>query len=226
MNPQSKTDRTVTYLATLGAMGVLALAAGCGQTTPEPPRKPVLVSGQHLYAGLDSSLSWRSRLGVSATLCARQTMNLDPNQDKVTLFRVDRQTEEFFDDSAPESGEELQATIIRQLQKNPTTSGTYPAVFWKEAADRAEGDSGPVTIELFSDGDNDDQEAASLADIRRSAHRLAGNPHIAGVWVFGAARENWAVLRSEFAPLGNRFHLCVPSEMTVEKVAEAVSPEP
>ncbi len=176
----------------------------------------------HLYAGLDTSASWRPYLGVSATLCARQALALDPDRDFLTLYRLDSSTREFSDGPAPESSDRLQRVIVREAASVSDTRGTFPARFWNTVAGRAEGDTGTVVIEIYSDADNDDMTAQSQADICRSARRLAANPHVRGVWVFGAQPRNWSTLRREFGPLRDRFHLCSPAEMTMQRVASAV----
>lgn len=198
----------------LGAALAL-LAGGCGRPASTAG------AGRHVYAGLDTSASWRPFLGMSATLCARQALGLDP-RDRLTLYRLDSSTREFSDGPAPESGDRLQRTIVSEAGAVSGTPGTFPARFWTAAAERAEGDAGPVLVEIFSDGDNDDESAQSASAMRAAARRLASNPHVAGVWVFGAEPRNWAALRSEFAPLGDRFHLCSPPEMTADRVASAV----
>jgi len=201
-------------LAGLLAAGLLA---GCGHPTPGTAGP-----GRHVYAGLDTSGSWRPYLGVSAALCARQALRLDPDRDRLTLYRLDSGTREFSDGPAPESADRLQRTIIAEAQAVSPTRGTFPARFWAAVADRVGQDRGPAVIEVFSDGDNDDPSARSRAEIRRAAARLAACPRVSGVWAFGAAARNWATLRAEFAPLGERFHLCGPTEMTADRVAAAL----
>lgn len=211
-------------MAKTGAAGIAVVAlliGGCGEPAPTTSRG-VVPRSCHLYAGLDTSASWRPYLGVSATLCSRQALRLDPNHDRLTLYRLDSSTREFSDDFAPQSGDRLQRTIVTEAASLSGTRGTFPARFWTAVSKRAEGDRGTVVIEIFSDGDNDDQTARSSSAIKAAAHRLAANPHVAGVWVFGAQARNWAALRGEFAPLGDRFHLCGPTEMTLERVASAV----
>lgn len=217
-------------LTTSLAAALALVAGGCGH--PVPSASPTLSMSPaggagtpscHVYAGLDTSASWRPFLGVSATLCARQALHLDSNRDFLTLYRLDSSTREFSNGHAPESGDQLQRVIIREVGDVSTTRGTFPAKFWTAAATRAESDPGNVVVEIFSDGDNDDQSAQAAADIKAAARRLAANPHVSSVWIFGAAPRNWATLRAEFAPLGEHFHLCSPPEMTIDRVASALS---
>lgn len=222
------TTQTKTLAATMTALALSALASGCGPDRPAiqaasvPSGKP---AGRHVYLGLDTSASWRSCLGVSATLCARTALRLDPNHgDRLTLYRLDSSAREFCDGPAPESGDRLQRTIITEVQSVSQTRGTFPARFWTAVAERAQADAssvaiGSVAIGCFSDGDNDDQTAAAQTEIRRAARRLAANPRVVSISIWGAAPRNWAALRAEFAPLGDRFHLCPPPEMTLDRVA-------
>lgn len=222
------TNQTVALrglIVSLAAALTLA-AGGCGHPTPSSAPAPAGgdgVSSCHVYAGLDTSASWRPFLGVSATLCTRQAVRLNPDRDSLTLYRLDSSTREFSNGHAPESGEKLQRVIIREVGAVSGTHGTFPAKFWTAAAARAKSDSGSVVVEIFSDGDNDDQSARASSDIRAAARRLAANPHVSAVWVFGAEPRNWATLRTDFAPLGDRFHLCSPPEMTIDRVAAALS---
>ncbi len=220
---KTMSTRTAAGTAKIGTTGIVALAllAGCGHPAA-PVNSAVRVQSCHLYAGLDTSSSWRPYLGVSASLCARQALRLDPDHDALTLYRLDSSTREFSDGPAPESGDRLQRTIVSEAASVSGTRGTFPARFWTAVAGRAEGDAGTVVIEIFSDGDNDDLTVRSSSAIEAAAHRLARNPHVVGVWVFGAEPRNWAALRGEFAPLGERFHLCSPTEMTLDRVASAV----
>lgn len=223
----TQTGMKISQAAGLAALALIA--GGCGH--PAPSASPTLsmspaggagVSSCHVYAGLDTSASCRAYLGLSATLCTRQALGLDPDRDRLTLYRLDSTTHEFFDAYAPESGDRLQRTIVTEVSSVSGTRGTFPALFWTAAAARAEADAGPVTVEIFSDGDNDDQTAESAATIRAAARRLAANPRVSGVWVFGAEPRNWATLRAAFAPMGDRLHLCAPPDMTVDRVNEAL----
>jgi hypothetical protein len=215
---------TTTGMKTVQFAGLTVLvlvAGGCGH--PASPAGNAGVSFCHVYVGLDTSASWRPFLGVSATLCARQAVRLDPKRDFLTLYRLDSSTREFSNDHAPESGDKLQRVIIREVGSVSTTRGTFPAKFWTAVTTRAKADRGNVVVEVFSDGDNDDQSAQASSDIKAAARRLAANPRVSGVWIFGAEPRNWETLRADFAPLGDRFHLCSPPEMTIDRVASALS---
>lgn len=204
----------------IAGLAVLGLS-GCG-TSPSGPTAPA----RHVYAGLDTSGSWRPYLGLSATLCAGQVVNLEPGRDKLTLYRMDSTTREFSDGLAPESGDDLQSVIVTEVQAKSTASGTFPARFWQAVAERTDADPIPAVVEAFTDGDNDDLSAQSSKAIQDAVKRLAANPHVESVCIFGAAPRNWATLRAEFAPLGSRFHLCSPPEMTPERVAAALQASP
>lgn len=221
------TSQTIAKIGvTTSLAAALALAAGgCGHPAPPTgaPASPTGAPSCHVYAGLDTSASWRPFLGVSATLCARQGLRLDPDRDFLTLYRLDSSTREFSNGLAPESGEKIQRVIIHEVGAVSATHGTFPAKFWTATAARAKSDPGSVVVEIFSDGDNDDQSAQASSEIKTAARSLAANPHVSAVWIFGAEPRNWATLRTEFAPLGDRFHLCSPPEMTIDRVASALS---
>ena len=120
-------------LALLGA-GLFALS----NRSTGPQGGPVGV-----MAGLDASQSVRARsgegaplLGAGVNLVAQIGETLDPA--RITVFRVDWQTQEFYDASAPRDPEAFHHTIIERMKPLPTKSGTYPALFWAEAARRAQ----------------------------------------------------------------------------------------
>ena len=208
---QTRTGRAASLLA------LLVLASGCGHriSTPDVPAR-------HLYVGLDTSVSFRRYLGQSVTLCSRQGLMLNPDCDKMTVYRMDSNMREFYDNAAPESGSRFQRSLITEAAAESAARGTFPSLFWKAVAARIPADSGSVTIEIFSDGDNDDETAQSRAEITAAAQQLSANPHVVSVSIFGADPRNWAVLRGEFAALGDRFHLCSPPEMTADRMATAL----
>ena len=189
---------------------------GCGSRTTHPPT--------HAYVGIDTSRSWQPYLAASAAGTAHGIVsNLDPDRDRLSAYHVDHSCTEFFDGLAPESADAFQDQLVGELAQMPPRSGTRPAAFWEAVADACAADkTGERTvIVLFSDGDNDDETAESDERIRWAARRLAADPRVAGVAILGASPDNWAVLKSQFAPLGQRFRLCSPRGLTVDAVVQA-----
>jgi hypothetical protein len=141
-----------------------------------------------------------TQLGRSVAFAARMGTLLD-NQDQLTVFRVARQTEEFYDDKAPRSRDKFQWLLIHHTKPKAAQDGTFTAKFWTEAANRAEHSTLPVAIAYLGDADNDDLTTASRQQIADAAKRLAKSPAVGEVSIFGANPKNWETLRSEFAPL-------------------------
>ena len=171
-------------------------------------------SAVQLIVGVDVSDSVRqqdaaggSLMGRSIALLARLATNLDSDRDHVVAMRVERTTREFYNGKAPESREKFLWSLISQTRVRATSDGTFPAKFWNEAADCAQGSSLPVAIAYVGDADNDDLSAAATSAMKIAARRLAANPRVVSVWFFGANSKNWASLRAAFAPLGDRLHL-------------------
>lgn len=192
------------------------LLSGCGARSSAP--------GVRVFAGFDVSGSMHPRLAAAALAGSRLAGRLDPGRDTLTLYRVDRQTEEFQDGPAPDSGAGLQREIVAALRKEPVRPGTFPASFWAETARRAKAETRPVSIILFSDGDNDDQRPEAAQAIRRAAADMAQNPHVTNVSVCGVSPGNRAALRDTFAPLGGRFELLNLSEPDVQRLADQTAP--
>ncbi len=214
-------QRVTPMLSTSAQSAPLARRAPSpGVTHPEHnvfPQPAIANShGQLLLIGaIDSSASWRKAgLGKSIIAAAKLSSQLDPNKDRLTLYRVDERLNEFYD-QAPLSRKEAMLTIARHVGRTSAYSGTYPAAYWREVARRALQEQGLIIICLWSDGDNDDMAASSRLVIQQAAQKLASNPRVIGVFVLGAkgTEENWAALRRDLGALGNRLHLVPDSRL-------------
>lgn len=208
----------------MGALVLSALAlSGCAPPQRERPTDHTVRpdhANLHDYTGLDTSAGFRPRLSAAAVLCAQRAGQMDSACDQLTIFRVDNHTQEVYDNPPPADPDDAQATIAREAAAVPPRGGTYPARFWTEVARRAETDTGPVLVDFFTDGDNDDMTPAARTAIAAAARRLAANPHVAQVCLYGVSRENRAALHALFAPLGERrFHLFGPTEMTPDAIS-------
>ena len=227
MKTNTPTPLAIAVVATVAGLGIFALS----RRSPAPPRGPVGV-----LVGLDASDSVRAQhegqsplLGASVNLVAQLGETLDPNRDRLTVFRVDSQTQEFYDAKAPRDPEAFHHTVIQRMKPRPRRGGTFPARFWAEVARRAQGASRPVAVLYAGDADNDDFTAAALDAMRRAGLALGKNPRVAAVYICGANPKNWAGLRRVFAPLGDRLHLQAPSEMDVTPLVaglEDARPQP
>ena len=199
------------------------LLAGCDRPAIIPAKHADADSaGIHLYEGLDRSDSYRPHLSGAVSLCAGQAGLLDPGTDALTLYSLDRQAREVSDGPASDDPDAVQHTLVTQVKNVPSQGGTFPAKFWTAVAERAAADPKTVVIGLYSDADNDDETAASGTAICIAAQKLADNPHVATVSVYGVDPDNRAALRHLFAPLGDRLHLYGATEMTADAAAQAV----
>lgn len=207
------TQRTHNLIALMLLVCCL-LVAGCGSRTQEPARL-------HCFVGLDASQSARAHLGGYTLLSGQIASRLNSEKDTLTLFRLDDQATAFSDKPATGSMEATLTAIAENVQQVSPRHGTFPAKFWAEIVNRAAQSEDNVVVILFTDGDNDDQRAASEKAIRATAKQLAGNPRVKEVIVCGVERRNFALLQSEFAPLGeHRFHLLNPLEMDINTLAD------
>lgn len=194
----------------------LSALSGCAPPTPGPG------TGLHVFAALDASASWRPGLAATASLCAQQAGELNPAADQLTLYRLDDRLQEFSSGPAPDDPDTIQQTLNTQLLAVSPGRGTFPARFWTTVANRAQTDHCPAVIELFSDGDNDDQTAQSKHAICGAVRKLAANPRVRSVCLFGVQPRNWAYWRDCLRPLGDRAHLFSPTELSSDIVTHAL----
>jgi hypothetical protein len=213
------TQRTHNLLALILLIACL-FAAGCtGRTPGGAPTHSAPPARLHCYLGLDASQSARPHLGRYTLLSGQIASRLNADTDRLTLFRLDDHVTEFSDKPATGSMEATLTAITQNVQQVSPGHGTFPAKFWEEIAQRAAQSEDAVVI-LFTDGDNDDQRAASEKAIRSAAARLAKNPHVKAVILCGVERRNYASLHTAFAPLGeHRFRLLNPQEMEMDTLA-------
>ena len=201
MSTGKKKTKTIHSQASRGGAAAMlatwALAAGCS-----PPRSPL-----HLYAGIDTSEGARSHRGEYAALIAQVSETLRPEVDRLTIYRVDRTAKEIEDGAASGDAELTLKQIAAEARHAATGGETRPEAFYRAVADRIEGSSGSAeeAVVLFAtDGDNDDQSAASAAALRVDAARLARSGTVRAVIVCGVEAGNRAALRAVLRPLGNR----------------------
>lgn len=192
------------------------LMTGCSSSNGSNARQ----DATHAFVGIDTSQSARSYLGAYALMSSQLAGRLVPQQDRLTLFRLDYYVQEFSDASVAGSREKIFQSMITQIKPGAQQGGTRPAVFWSEIARRAQAEQDRVIIVFFSDGDNDDPKPESKVALKTAAKALAKNPRVVSVVICGAEPRNWAQLRKCFDPLGTRFHLISPSEMSIARLEE------
>lgn len=221
-NPNAKFP--LVPFAVLGAIVVGGLLWAKLQAAPAVP-----VS---VLSGLASSGSERqesadqaSLLSLSRASLARLGAALNSKTDHLTVWRVDRETSEFYA-QAPQSYETLLPLFVSHTKQPASAPRTLPAKFWTQVAGRAANlELAPgykVVIVFYHDGDNDDQSLASRAQIEKAARALAANPRVLGVWIVGAKQSNWQAHREMFAPLGGRLHMVPREQMSPQPILEEI----
>lgn len=201
-------------LVFLGLVGVLSI--GMLTWRSSATSSPVA----HVIVGVDASVSARPDLGRYGAFVTALSQQLTPDHDTLTLFRVERQTQEFRDGLFDGDVEGLLRSLKEAIQPLPGSSCTLPATFWREVTKRVAQQKQSVVIVLLTDGDNDDLRPDSDAAIREAATRLAALPQVRSVLIGGARRENWQRIRTSLAPLGDRVHLLSPTDLIPDRAGE------
>lgn len=152
-------------------------------------------------------------LGPAALGTSLLIARLDPQTDRVLVFRVEHDTDLILGPEIPQSSDDLQRALVEQLMADPKKSGTFSADFWEQAAIAAENAPGSVAIAFYTDGDS--ESAASASRITAAAKRLADNKKVRAVCIYGRKSGNskndvW------FAALGDRFRAYPPSLMNTD----------
>lgn len=224
-HPSSASSFPVVPFAVLG---VLVVSGLLWSRWKAPPPFPVAI-----IVGLDASQSVRqplpggaTQLGRSRAALARLGASLNTVTDYLVVTRVDRQVNEFYAQAAPEGYESFLRLLLNHSQKPASRPGTFPAKFWRRAAAQAaDAQTVPgraIAVVYYGDADNDDLTPSARAQIAAAARKLASNPRVFGVWVFGAKPENWDDLRTLFAPLRGRFHLAARDQLAPQPLLDQI----
>lgn len=176
----------------------------------------------HLYLGIDASGGARQSLGDYVILTKSALDGLTPGVDRVTIYRLDSRTHEFFDGTYDGDGEKLLTLLTSALGKPSPQRGTFPQAFWEAVEKRVGGAKETSLIALLSDGDNDDNRPSVWKGMTQSAARLSRLPHLRSITFCGASKENWKRIREMFAPLGERLALQAPEGVTAESLQGAL----
>lgn len=210
-------------LASIGAGGCASRGPAAAQLRGAlqiAPARPLRV-----FAGIDTSVGARAHLAGYALVVSEAAEVLRPGLDTLTLYRVDRRTAEFSDRPAAGDAEATLAAIADEVRHPPAGPRTLPEGFWATVQKRAaSGSEGNVVIVLASDGDNDNQSAASKRALRAAGSALARNPRVRAVVLCGVSSANRAYLRDCFAALDERrrLHILGPSEMEAGALAALI----
>lgn len=189
-------------IVVIGAM----VLAGCQSGSPQAPVEVI--------TAFDTSASFRPHLPESARLMMHVVSRLKPGTDRIALFRVDDDCQQFFDGPSPISSDEIAPVLIKQLKPQPERDGTYPAAFFESAASQAGSADVCAIVCYVSDGDIDGHLDTQVPRLRKAADRLAKNRNVKAVCLVGVSPSNWARWRSIFAPLGDRLIMTPASAMT------------
>jgi hypothetical protein len=200
------------------ALSLFPLAAGCAPRAALPLRPSA-----HLYLGFDRSRSAQAWLSDFVAAGCRLVLRMDPDRDRLTLYRVERVTEPFFDNAPPASSERLQEIIIPEMKNAPRADRTFPALFLQHVVRAAESGSELILVGFYWDGGNDDLSAQGQRRYRDTIRRLAANSRVVGVGLFGVQRENWSSVQADFAPLGDRLEIHSPRDMDPDSLVEKLN---
>jgi hypothetical protein len=190
-----------TLVITLGC--AIAVTTGCG--APDP-----LTEGSarvRLLVGVDTSKSFRARLGMAASWTARTATRMSPSRDWLVLNRVEDDRREILAGPAPRGGETFLRTLVQELQPLPVAGGTRVDLFWEAAAEHMGRNKSVCGIVLVTDGHADGVDHAGHRRIRHAARRLAANPSVKVVAVVGVATGRREEVRRDLGALGSKLRI-------------------
>jgi len=196
------------------AAGIVSLI-GCGKQSSPP--LDVLV-------GIDVSGSARPCLGGYVAPTLQLAERLTPDQDRLTVVRLDRDTRVVREGKLDGDVEGLAHTLRHELQP-AAHGGTLPAAFWAVAAHRvqkAQQEGRGSVVLLLTDGDND--ALNTRPQLRQAVQSLATQKGLRTVVLAGIDAHNRATLESDLAPLKTRLQpLLGPTELSADKVLAFLS---
>lgn len=204
---------------TIIIVGLAQLVIGCSGVGQDRASRPV-----HLILATDTSGGCLPYLPAFAALESDIVAGLDPDRDTVAAYRMDDRTQCYYDDGAPESADDFDELLIKDLSTPAAKPGTYSALCWTTICQKAKTTPDDQEVVVMTDGDNDDASPASSKAIRVAAKGLATNRHVLAVAIVGVASEDWQTLSDEFAPLGEkRFRIFGRTQVTAEDVERFLS---
>ena len=207
-------------------LALVCCLAGCNAGHSNSPSL-----GLHLYGGLNTSSSDRKELAWFAQQSAKLMQQMQRGKDHITLFRLDSDTQEFMDGDVGASMEQTQYQLAAQLKPISKRDNTFEDTFWAQVANRAQRDSGPVVVILWTDGFIEGSTPARQARLREAVKRLAKAPHLSGVAIVGAKPATWARLRKDLAPLqarlgADRFLISSDTDTNSAPLTRLLTPAP
>ena len=187
-----------------------------GQIVAQPTTDSA--AAKTLIVGIDRSKSDSDYLlGPAALGTSLLIARLDPQEDRVLVFRVEHDTDLILGPEIPYRSDDLQRALVEQLMANPKKPGSLTADFWEQVATAAEKAPGSTVIAFYTDGDA--ESAASASRITVAAKRLADNKRVRAVCVYGRKAGN-SKTDAWFAALGARFRAYPPSLMNTDWLFE------
>lgn len=97
------------------------------------------VAAKTLIVGIDRSKSDSDYLlGPAALGTSLLIARLDPQTDRVLVFRVEHDTDLILGPEIPQNSDDLQRALVEQLMADPKQPGSFTADFWEKIAIAAE----------------------------------------------------------------------------------------
>ncbi|MBS1712988.1 MAG: hypothetical protein JST30_01490 [Armatimonadetes bacterium] len=199
-----------TIIALAMVASAMLFASGCSSTSVASPPATGNKQGAQTLVSVDYSQSTEQIRSHLMSMSFDIGTNFDPQVDSLRLFRFGHNVEEVWDSNQQSSvdlDDDAFALILAQnLKKSDPIGGTDYATMLDAMADAAETTPEPlVRVVVCGDGWNDfkgDREHDTR--YRAAAERLAKNPKVKLVRLWGVSTGTREEIRSVLKPLGAR----------------------
>lgn len=180
---------------------LLFVIAGCAQ--------PANRTACDVLVAIDTSGSARPDLAGYVAATSEVVQRLNPERDRLTVFRFDHKASELYDGPSPKLLESFELKLVSDLEDAASKRGTLPTNAVLAIAEHASrlNPQHPKVVIFFTDGGNDDLRAAALSDGIEAAKRLASDASIAKVIVAGVRPGLRESVRERLSPLQSKLVL-------------------
>jgi hypothetical protein len=188
------------------AIGLVALR----HWSASPAAAPKSVA-LHVLAGFSTSPTVQKKRAY-AQVFADLAACLDPEQDFLSLYKVDRTCAELSSRPATGEGEMVRQTILHYIGP-PASSVTISQRFWQAVTRRSRQTRRRMVIFYFLDGTDEAPDTSLHQQAKMAIRELASNSQVFAVVLCGVQPAAWARYRTDLAPFRERLQILGPTEV-------------